>query len=93
MVDAADRLLANTQAEADELVSLYDADPTRVAVVPPGVDLSVFTPGGAQESRQRLGIPHDAAMLLFVGRIQPLKAPDVLLRAAAEMVSRDPDAS
>ena len=91
VVEAADRLLANTPAEADELVNLYGADPTRVAVVPPGVDLSVFTPGGAGESRQRLGIPPDAAMLLFVGRIQPLKAPDVLLRAAAEMVSRDPE--
>ena len=89
-MDAADRLLANTQAEAEQLVNLYDADPSRVAVVPPGVDLSVFTPGGAQESRQRLGIPQGAVMLLFVGRIQPLKAPDVLLRAAAEMVSRDP---
>lgn len=93
VVEAADRILANTDAEARELIDLYDADPERVAVVPPGVDLDLFTPGGPDgrlAARRRLGLPEDADLLLFVGRIQPLKAPDVLLKAAARMLARRP---
>jgi D-inositol-3-phosphate glycosyltransferase len=90
IVDAADRLLANTVTEADDLISLYDADPQHVVTVPPGVDLSVFTPGSAADARRRLGLPASAHVLLFAGRIQPLKAPDVLLRAAADLVARRP---
>jgi D-inositol-3-phosphate glycosyltransferase len=75
VVAAADRLIANTVEEARDLVELYGADPRLVQVVPPGVDL---------------GLPPEAAVLLFAGRIQPLKAPDVLVRAAAEMLTRDP---
>ena len=92
VVEAADRLVANTEREARELVDLYDADPARVAVAEPGVDLATFTPGVACARRgPRVGIPADAVLLLFVGRIQPLKAPDVLVRAAAELVRRRPD--
>lgn len=91
VVDAADRLVANTDLEARQLVELYDADPRRVAVVHPGVDLAVFTPAPDRAVvRADLGVRPDALVLLFVGRIQPLKAPDVLLRAAAAMVARDP---
>jgi D-inositol-3-phosphate glycosyltransferase len=93
VVVAADRLVANTDAEAGQLAHLYAADPGRVAVVPPGVDLGVFAPrvrGGRVGARRRLGLPVDGEILLFVGRIQPLKAPDVLVRAAAEMISADP---
>jgi D-inositol-3-phosphate glycosyltransferase len=88
VVESADRLVANTAEEARELVSLYDADPARVATVNPGVDLSLFRPRPG--ARARLGLPADAIVLLFVGRIQPLKAPDVLLRAAARMIEEDP---
>jgi D-inositol-3-phosphate glycosyltransferase len=91
VVEAADRLVANTAREAQELVDLYDADPARVAVAEPGVDLTVFRPGSRGEARARVGIPADAVLLLFVGRIQPLKAPDVLVRAAAELVRRRPE--
>ena len=91
VVEAADRLVANTDREARELIELYDADPSRVAVAEPGVDLAVFSPGSRDEARARVGIPSDAVLLLFVGRIQPLKAPDVLVRAAAELVRRRPD--
>ncbi|HQX88539.1 MAG TPA: D-inositol-3-phosphate glycosyltransferase [Ornithinibacter sp.] len=91
VVEAADRLVANTPREAAELVELYGADPARVAVAEPGVDLTVFSPGSKAEARARVGIPADAVLLLFVGRIQPLKAPDVLVRAAAELVRRRPD--
>lgn len=90
VVDAADRLVANTDLEARQLVELYDADPERVAVVHPGVDLDVFTPGDRSLVRAHLGIRPDAQVLLFVGRIQPLKAPDVLIRAAARLVDGDP---
>ncbi len=90
VVDAADRILANTAAEAEQLVHLYDADPAHVAVVHPGVDLDVFSPGDRARSRARVGVAADKTVLLFVGRIQPLKAPDVLVRAAAAMVARTP---
>jgi D-inositol-3-phosphate glycosyltransferase len=83
----ADRLVANTPSEARELIELYAADPARVAVVEPGVDLGRFTPGDRTAARIRLGLPVDGHVVAFVGRIQPLKAPDVLLRAAADLGS------
>jgi D-inositol-3-phosphate glycosyltransferase len=89
VVAVADRLIASTSEEAGELVRLYDADPDAVCTIAPGVDLDTFTPGPSQAARRRLGLREDALTLLFVGRIQPLKAPDVLLRAAAE-IGRDP---
>jgi len=91
VVAAADRLVANTDEEAKSLVELYDADPARVVTVPPGVDLELFRPGPTAAARQRLGLPADAAVLLFVGRIQPLKAPDVLLRAVARLLAARPE--
>jgi D-inositol-3-phosphate glycosyltransferase len=90
VVAAADRLIANTSDEASELVQLYGAHESAVDVVHPGVDLDLFTPGSSANARRSLGLPTDAIVLLFVGRIQPLKAPDVLVRAAAELVARDP---
>ena len=90
VVEAADRLVANTTEEARQLVELYAASPAKVVTVAPGVDLEHFRPGEASAARTRLGVPPDALLLLFVGRIQPLKAPDVLLRAAARMLERDP---
>ncbi|ETA66541.1 UDP-N-acetylglucosamine: 1L-myo-inositol-1-phosphate 1-alpha-D-N-acetylglucosaminyltransferase [Haloechinothrix halophila YIM 93223] len=91
VVDEADRLVANTDVEARQLVELYGAVPGTVRAVSPGVDLRSFTPGSTSAARDRLGIPQDAVVLAFAGRIQPLKAPDVLLRAAAELVRRDPE--
>jgi D-inositol-3-phosphate glycosyltransferase len=90
VVEIADRLVANTDDEARELIDLYGAPAERVAVVNPGVNLTVFRPGSQGAARRRLGLPHDAHVLLFVGRIQPLKAPDVLLRAASRMLIDDP---
>jgi D-inositol-3-phosphate glycosyltransferase len=94
VVAAADRLIANTDAEARQLTELYGADPGKVATINPGADLSLFQPGsslGQREARSRLGIAHDAVMLLFVGRVQPLKGPDVALKAAARLVDADPE--
>ncbi|MEK6442899.1 D-inositol-3-phosphate glycosyltransferase [Pseudonocardia sp. T1-2H] len=90
VVAEADRLVANTEAEARQLVELCGADPLRTVAVPPGVDLDRFQPGDRLASRAALGLAPDAVVLAFVGRIQPLKAPDVLLRAAAELLHRDP---
>lgn len=91
IVDAADRLIANTAEEADELVRFYEADRGSVAVVHPGVNLERFSPAdGRAAARARLGLPPDALIPLFAGRIQPLKAPDVLLRAVAVLLDRDP---
>ena len=91
VVQAATGLIANTDAEAASLVSLYDACPDRVFVVAPGVDLQSFSPAdGKGPARERLNIAPDAILLTFVGRIQPHKGPDVLLKAAAEMVMHTP---
>ncbi|HEV7195266.1 MAG TPA: D-inositol-3-phosphate glycosyltransferase [Pedococcus sp.] len=91
VVEAADRLIANTLGERHELIDLYAADPEKVVVVPPGVDLSLFSPGDQRAARAAVGLPLDAKVLLFVGRIQPLKAPEVLVKAAAELLARHPD--
>ena len=90
VVNEADRLVANTEEEARQLVRLYGADPGRTLVVPPGVDLDRFAPGSRAAARRAVGTPEDAVVLLFVGRIQPLKAPDVVLHAAAELLAADP---
>jgi D-inositol-3-phosphate glycosyltransferase len=90
VVGAADMLLANTMAEAEQLIDLYDAEPSRVQVVPPGVDLELFRPRPQGEARRRLGLPDDAVVATFVGRLQPLKAPDVLLTAMARLVAAEP---
>ncbi len=90
VIAAADRLAANTAQEASQLITLYDADPARVATVNPGVDLAVFRPGSRADARLRLGLRQEAVVLLFAGRVQPLKGPDVLLRAAARMIREDP---
>ncbi|HEY9304473.1 MAG TPA: glycosyltransferase, partial [Mycobacterium sp.] len=85
VVDEADRLIANTEDEAGQLVSLHQADPARIDVAHPGVDLDVFQPGDRRAARAVLGLPADANVVAFVGRIQPLKGPDILLRAAAKL--------
>jgi D-inositol-3-phosphate glycosyltransferase len=85
VVDEADRLVVNTDDEAQQLISLHHADPARIDVAHPGVDLDVFCPGDRQAARSVLGLPLDEPVVAFVGRIQPLKAPDILLRAAAEL--------
>ncbi|MFG3713145.1 D-inositol-3-phosphate glycosyltransferase [Micromonospora sp. NPDC047730] len=93
VVAEADRLVANTAVEARDLIDRYDADPTQVAIVEPGVDLDRFRPapaGHQRAARRRLGLPATGYVVAFVGRIQPLKAPDVLVRAVAALRERDP---
>jgi D-inositol-3-phosphate glycosyltransferase len=90
VVEAADVLIANTDLEAKQLINLYDAEPGRVEVIHPGVDTSLFRPQDQAAARAARGIAADALVLLFAGRIQPLKAPDVLLHATAELLRLRP---
>jgi D-inositol-3-phosphate glycosyltransferase len=90
VVAEADRLVANTRFEAEDLVRCYDADATRLTVVEPGVDLDRFRPG--VRDRRGLGLPESGHVIAFVGRIQPLKGPDVLISALAALRRRNPAA-
>jgi D-inositol-3-phosphate glycosyltransferase len=90
VVASADRLVANTDDEARQLIGHYAADPGRVTVINPGVDLSVFQPGSQRAARRQLGLAEDGIVLVFAGRIQPLKAPDVVLHAAARLLADFP---
>ena len=85
VIDEADRLIVNTEIEAQQLVSLHNADRGSIDVVHPGVDLQVFTPGSKLAARAALGLDPHEKIVAFIGRIQPLKAPDVLLRAVAKL--------
>ncbi|MBF9325363.1 D-inositol-3-phosphate glycosyltransferase [Mycobacteroides chelonae] len=85
VVDEADRLIVNTKDEAEQLVSIHAADPGRIDIVHPGVDLDVFTPGDKSAARAELGLRANEQIVAFVGRIQPLKAPDLLVRAAQQL--------
>ncbi|MHA7146615.1 D-inositol-3-phosphate glycosyltransferase [Arthrobacter sp. TmT3-37] len=91
IVTGAARLIANTRTEAAELVSLYGATRDRVDVVAPGVDLSTFHPGDRDAARTALAFPPDQFHVVFAGRIQKLKGPQVLVAAAAELRRRRPD--
>jgi D-inositol-3-phosphate glycosyltransferase len=91
VVAAANALIANTDAEGASLVSLYDACPDIVHVVSPGVDLYTFTAGESRSAaRLETGMPEDALVVSFVGRIQPHKGPEVLIRATSELVKHSP---
>jgi len=82
IIACSDAILASCPAEATQLIELYDADPDRIELVPPGVDHAFFSPGDQRGARQALGLG-DAPVLLFVGRIQPLKGVDVAIAALA----------
>jgi D-inositol-3-phosphate glycosyltransferase len=91
VVAAATGLIANTDAEAASLVSLYSACPDNVHVVSPGVDLYTFTAGaGRAAAREVVGLAQDALVITFVGRIQPHKGPELLIRATSEMIKHSP---
>jgi D-inositol-3-phosphate glycosyltransferase len=77
----ADRIIAATQAELAQLQWLYQADTHKVVIIPPGVDLSHFYPIPVDEARDYIGVPLCERVLLFVGRIEPLKGIDILLEA------------
>jgi D-inositol-3-phosphate glycosyltransferase len=91
VIGCSDAILASCVAEAEQLVRLYGADPSRVEIVAPGVDHAFFSPGdriGARFALRHLDLG-EGPVLLFVGRIQPLKGVDVAVRALAALVRAD----
>jgi len=90
VIGCSDAILASSSHEAEGLERLYAADPGRIEIVPPGVDHEVFCPGDRAAARAALGVAAaDGPLLLFVGRIQPLKGADVAVRALAELRRTD----
>lgn len=87
----ADRLIAATPAERSQMLWLYNAKRKPIEIVPPGVDPRRFYPRPSGDAKDRLGIPPNQKMLLFVGRIEPLKAVDTILEALALLKASDPD--
>src|SRR5437588_175236 len=77
VIGCSDAILASCAVEATQLRDLYDADPGRIEIVAPGVDHAFFAPGDRRQARRALGFAEDGPLLLFVGRIQPLKGLDV----------------
>jgi len=84
VVACSDQVVASTLEERAELVADYGADPERIEVIPPGVDHTTFWPADRDAARARLGLP-GGPLLLFVGRIQPLKGADLAVRCLAEL--------
>ena len=80
---SADRLVAATPTERAQMVWLYGADASKIAVVPCGVDLGLFRPIETEKAKRMLGLPANRRIVLYVGRIEPLKGIDTLLRAMA----------
>jgi D-inositol-3-phosphate glycosyltransferase len=87
----ADKLIAATPAEETQLIDLYNADPAKIAIIPPGVDLERFQPIPKDVAKKRVGIPCGDTNILFAGRIEPLKGIDTMLRAMALIQQRRPE--
>ncbi len=85
-----DRLVAATPLERNHMTWQYGAAPEKIDVVPPGVDLERFKPTSQREAKQYIGVPSGDKMILFVGRIQPLKGVDTLIRALALVKQQEP---
>jgi D-inositol-3-phosphate glycosyltransferase len=89
IIECADAVLASCAVEAEQIASLYGADPGRIQIVPLGVDHAFFGPGHRPQARRALGLPLDGRLLLFVGRIQPLKCADAAVETLAELSRGD----
>lgn len=89
LVHALDRVVAATEHERRLLRQIYRVDPSRVAVVPLGVDLEQFAPGDRGAARRRLGLTEDERIILAIGRIEPLKGLDVLIQSLSAMSDRE----
>jgi D-inositol-3-phosphate glycosyltransferase len=92
VIGCSDVITAACPAEADDLVAHYGARRDRIELVPPGVLHAFFSPGEQQQARLAVGLPPEVPVLLFVGRIQPLKSLDVAVEALAEVLVHRPDA-
>ena len=90
IISCADAICVSCSEEENQFRRLYGNPRGRIEIVAPGVEHAFFAPGERHGARRALDLPPTAPVLLFVGRIQPLKAPDVAVRALAEL--RRPDA-
>lgn len=84
----ADRLVAANPIDRQHMLDHYDADPEKITVVPCGIDRNLFHPIPQDEARVELGVPADQKLVLFVGRIEPLKGIDTLIRAVGRVAER-----
>lgn len=83
LVDLADSLIAANPAERADLVWRQNTPADKICTIPPGVDVDLFRPIDRQIARNRIGVPSDEQIVLFVGRIDPIKGIDTLLSAAS----------
>lgn len=83
VMQQANRIVASTSTEKNQLEKLYGVPGDKIEIIPPGVDLSRFYPIPPDEAKEYVGIAPNERMILFVGRIEPLKGLDTLLRALA----------
>ena len=88
VIRTADAIVAFSRHESNAMVRFYDAGPDKIEVIPCGVDVDLFRPVDRREARQKLGIGEDG-VVLFVGRLEPLKGVDILLRAVAQLERAD----
>lgn len=87
----ADHLIAATPIEKKQLIDLYQANQDKISVIPPGVNLKLFNPLPKKEALQKIDVPSDHNLILFVGRIQPLKGIDGLIIAMSIFLKRYPE--
>lgn len=92
VIQTVDRLVAATPAEESQLTELYDADPQKISILPPGVDLERFKPIDKKVAKDTVGIPCGNTNIVFAGRIEPLKGIDTMLKAMALIQKRHPQA-
>jgi D-inositol-3-phosphate glycosyltransferase len=85
VLQAADKIIAATTAESVQLLWLYQVDDSKVIIIPPGVDICKFYPIPPDEAKEYIGVPPCGRMLLFVGRMEPLKGLNVLIEAIGIM--------
>ena len=89
VINLVDQIVASTVDEKENLIDLYSASKENISIIPPGVDISRFYPIASDEAKEFLNIPAEEKMILFVGRIEPLKGIDTLIRAIAHMRKSD----
>jgi D-inositol-3-phosphate glycosyltransferase len=88
-IGCSDAVLASCSVEAAQLVRLYGVAPSRIEVISPGVDHAFFGPGDQGQARRAVGLPRDVPVVLFVGRIQPLKGLALAIEALALLGDRN----
>jgi D-inositol-3-phosphate glycosyltransferase len=92
IIRCSDTVLASCSVEATQISDLYGADPSRIRIVAPGVDHAFFGPGDRAQARRALDLPANGPLLLFVGRIQPLKGASVAVATLASVARDEPEA-